>query len=270
MEEIFNREEILEIENDANRSDFRKGITICNGNSNSKTIIHVSKQKELIFVNGNLHTGFEHINARHSIFSLMNFWKSTNDLDNPSKIIPEASNILGYIKISESIFKEENKNTIKNYRPEIFDMYTGSHTHNDVSEVYHLLLYKNSLIVHTLFPQSKKQNRKFVLKKYVKGIIKSKFKFPEGVEEMIIPYENSDGIVSYSILFRKEMNNRTESVFFQMHNEFGVPIETILIAKTNFEVFERYDDNVFEFYQYSDLFEIEKMIEQFDLSYNSE
>jgi len=207
LERIFTLLELKEIENNAlENPDYIGGVTM-DGNSTEKSIMTISKVNNLIFVEGNKHTGFKHLNERHSYFSLNNYWITESSeitkLDKPSKFHPKMMPIIDYVKIADNIFKSENKNITKNSRPEIFDKYTGAYTFSEnQTEKYHLIVYKDTKIVHTFFPNSKKNNRKTKMK-YGRGIVTTELKFPESINDLLIPYENNNGIMIYSILIRK-------------------------------------------------------------------
>lgn len=268
MERIFTLIELKEIEKDALENPDYIGGIIVDGNSTEKSISAISKVKNLIFVEGNKYTGFKHLSERHSYFSLKNYWITDNSeitkLDKPSKFHPKMIPIIDYVKIADSIFKLENKNITKNSRPELFDIYTGTYTYsNDQTEKYHLITYKDSKIVHAFFPNSKKNNRKTKMK-FGRGIVTTIVKFPESINELLVPYENNKGNLVYSILIRKYYNEKTERHLIQKHNEKGETVGILLLGQREFKEFQSFDRDFMNAFQNGNLFEYEKYIIQIE------
>lgn len=268
MEKLFSRQDQIEIETEAEKNlDEYLDCVVLNGQSTEKTIITVSINSQLIFVEGNNDTGFGHLRDRHSYFSFKNYWIMTeNDnlkLDNPSKFHPRMMPIVDFVKVADAIFKPENKNITKNNKPDLFDKYTGYYNYTEnLNEKYHLLTYKDTKIVHTLFPDKKKHNDKQVCK-FGKGIITTTLKFPEGHNDLIIPYEDVTGI-RYSILIRKYYSEKVERVFIQKHDTEEIIVEQYLLAYRNFDDFERFERETVHELQYGDLTDFEKIINQID------
>jgi hypothetical protein len=264
-EKLFSRADILVIENDAatNLNEYLNTI-VGHGNSTEKSIITISAKNQLIFVEGNDDTGFEHLRNRHASFSFRNYWIQGENgnfkLDNPSKFHPQMMPIIHFTKIADDIFGTENKNEAKNKRPDIFDMYSGIATDLDgKNEKYHLLTYRDSKVVHTLFPDKKKHNRKskFPLGK---GIVKTSLAFPPGYNDLIIPYENEKGLPVFSVLLRKFYAEKIERWFIQEHDEKGEVKRSFHLYERNFEDFEKFDHEAVLSYQYRDLTDFEEWI----------
>jgi hypothetical protein len=126
-------------------------------------IMKISPIHELILINGNNDTGFEHIRIRHEQWINRPKWidvqtkteKDKNKLQDQSLFRKDSTPIVDYLKIADSLYTKENlQTTTKN---EQFDLYKGLHTHSDnETPKYKLLLYKDSKIIHTLYPQSNK------------------------------------------------------------------------------------------------------------------
>lgn len=270
MEKLFSKEDIYEIEKEAlDNFEWYHNAHVLDGKSNERSIKTISKNKELIIVEGNDDTGFKHFNNRHSYFSFKNYW-TPNDtgyrLDDPSKFHQKMIPIIDYVKIAEAIFTPENKNITKNNRPDFFDKYTGVYTNPDSSEaMFHMLTYKGTKIIHTMFPEKKKYNVKNKTK-YAKGIVTSKLKIAgnENYNDLLIPYENHLGIAVYSILIRKFYNEKIERLIIQKHDEEGTPYKYYIIGSRNFENFESFSkENTFT-YQNADITELEKLITKID------
>lgn len=267
MENLFTEEELSIIEKEANSNfEYYLDTTVLNGKANETSIITISKKNKLIFVEGNLDTGFKHLNDRHSYLSFKNYWIPNEmdnlKLDNPSKFNPRMMPIIDYVKIADAIFCKENKNITKNTKPELFDKFTGHFNYNE-TEKYHLITYKSTKIVHTLFPDKKKHNSKRKCK-FGKGITKISTKFPEGYNDLFIPYENNEGKTAYSILFRKYYSEKIERIFIQKHDNGENPIEQYFLAYRNFENYEKFEREDMNRMQIGDLTDFEKIINEID------
>ena len=266
MEKLFTKEELLLIENEASSNlEYYLDTHVLDGNATEISIKTISKKQQLIFVKGNQYTGFEHFNDRHNFLSFKNYWINNDGnekLDNPSKFNPQTIPIVDYIKIADTIFREENKNITKNNRPEFFDKFTGIYG-SDLKEKYHLITYKNTKIVHTIFPDKKTYNAKRKCR-FGKGTAKITLKFPEGYNDLFMPYENSAGKTAYSILFRKYYLEKIERLFIQKHDNEGNPIEQFLLGCRNIELIERFEREDMNRMQISDLSEFEKIITDID------
>jgi hypothetical protein len=267
MEKLFTEIELEEIQTKA-KHEFEKyyDAYVIEGIDNETRIITISKNKHLIFAEGNEDTGFKHLNNRHSYFSHKNYWKLSEEkkykLDDPSKFRPQMIPIVDYVKIADEIFCDNNKNVTKNNRPDLFDKYTGTYIFsNNEIEKYHLLKYKNTKIMHTFFPDKKKHNPKTKCK-FGKGIVTSTLKFPEGFADLLLPYENEAGIVAFSFLIRKYYLEKKERIIIQRHDENGNPIEQYILGERDFEEYEKFEWEDMRDLQYGDVTDIEKMINE--------
>lgn len=273
MEKLFSKEELDEIQKSAaDNFDYYWNAVVIDGQSNEKTIETISKLNHLVFVIGNTDTGFKHLNDRHGYFSFKNFWLENNDtgfkLDNPSKFHPKMMPIIDYVKIADAIFSHENKNVTKNHSPHLFDKYTGVHKfEGGFEEKYHLITYKDTKIVHTMFPDKKKYNRK-VRFKYGKGIVSTKLKYTpsEAYNDLLVPYENKDKITIYSILIRKFYNEKVERFIIQQHDLEGNPEIHYILGEREFENFESFSHETLNLFQTADLGELEDIMAQIEKS----
>lgn len=270
MEKLFTPEELLEIQNEAvSNSDYYHDIWVITGNSNERTIKTISKDNQLIFVEGNNDTGFKHLTDRHNYFSFKNYWiksESGYRLDDPSKFHPKMTPLTDYVKICDAIYAPENKNITKNNHPDVFDKYTGIYSNPDGKDAkYHFLTYKGTKIIHTMFPDKKNYNVKGKTK-YGRGIVTARLKIggKENINDLLIPYENHFGISAYSILIRKFYNEKIERLIIQKHDENGEPIELHILGSRDFNDFESFSKEDTFMHQNADLSELEKIIDQFD------
>lgn len=269
MERLFSTAELTEIETDASSNlEYYLNTVVSNGQATERSIITISKNKHLIFVEGNTDTGFQHLRERHDFFSYKNYWIENDDkvlkLDNPSKFNPRMMPIVDFVSIAEAVFSEDNKNITKNKNPDLFDKYTGTHCYSDQqAEKYHLITYKDTKIVHSLFPDKKKHNIKNK-SGYGKGNVTTSLKFPEGINDLLVPYENSEGVIAYSILIRKFLAEQTERLFIQKHNKEGIPEELYPLGYRKFNGFERFNQETIIQFQTADLADLENLIYQID------
>jgi hypothetical protein len=247
---------------------YHNSYVIDGGDQTETKIITISKLKHLIFVNGNNDTGFTHLNERHSYFSDKNYWKLNDTkeykLDYPSKFRPEMIPIVDYVKIADQIFIEENKNITKNNKPDLFDKYTGHYCYlGNANEKYHLLTYKDTKIVHTFFPDKKKHNPKTKCK-FGRGLVSSTTKYPEGFNDLLLPFENEKGIISFSLLIRKYYLEKKERIIIQRHSSEGHPIEQFIFGERDFIDYESFEREDMQALQYGDIAEFEKIINDLD------
>lgn len=125
-------------------------------------IAHISPNKKLIFIRGNNYTGLEHIIFRHNAFShevspLNKAFVETSKFDKASQPL------LDYSALSELLYTPSHLNEQLNKFPDKFDLYNGFVGKTS----YILLLYKNTKVVHTLYPDAPIKSRQ--KKKYRRG-----------------------------------------------------------------------------------------------------
>jgi hypothetical protein len=175
MKGIFTIEQVKKIEDQSKNKIYATSgaITFGIGAKSPFAIFNISS-KGLIFVKGTDDTGFEHIHQRHSSASNKIFWskfynhkgesidkkdsygRKSQKLDNPSKFSTDSIPIISYQKISDDVYCKKNLKIKSNKSPEIFDVYENTSIDNIQ---YRLITYKDSKVVHTLIPLSKKFNK---------------------------------------------------------------------------------------------------------------
>jgi len=167
---ILSTDEIKLIEEEAKHPIYRNSSAIFIGGGFA-SVERVS-EKGLILIRGNKHTGLEHINHRHSRYTSGSFWKQEKDehgnekikLDNPSKFSGYTIPIVTYVEIADQIFSEENKKVEENKNTDLFDVYSGEYIHRDGTKMrYRLVTYKDTKIIHTLYPLKKTFTREKIL-----------------------------------------------------------------------------------------------------------
>lgn len=269
MERLFSQEQLLAIQTEA-ESGLEKYLYghVIDGEATEISIVIISRTRQLIFVEGNGYSGYNHLKDRHSYFSHKNYWTINDDneykVDNQSKFNPRIMPMADYIKIADTIFCKENKNITRNHRPDLFDKYSGYCNYSDnETEKFHLLTYKDTKIVHTLFPDTKKHNKKITCR-FEKGIISTKLNFPEAINDLLVPYKNKNGITAYSILYRKNYSEKIERVIIQKHNEAGEVCNHYILAFRNFDDFVKFEREDMYSLQYGDLSALEQIINQID------
>lgn len=163
-------------------------------------IAHISPSKKLIFIRGNKHTGLEHITFRHNAFS--------HEVNPVNKAFVETSKfdkterLLNYSALSELIYIPANLNEQSNKFPDKFDLYNGT-----VSKTsYILLLYKNTKVVHTLYPDAPIKSRQ--KKKYRRGKMIFKVNGFQVNVPLLPYYDKGFGTASVTIPYYDSQENR--------------------------------------------------------------
>jgi hypothetical protein len=262
-------EEIKEIQEKAfNSTNLRQPNLINLFGKSHKTIFNLSYENGLILIQGNEYTGFEHIRRRHEFYSRHSFWKEKTNtikneliLDKPSKFSPRSTPILDYVKISDKLYKPENLNNSKNKNPELFDMYTGKITYHGNTLIYHLLIYKDSKIIHTLYPdKSVKKIKKLKGFHFSRGAISVSHDLFSHIINIKIPYFDGHNKRRYVISIEKNIPNKVETTTISKCDLSGnlSDLKVILIRKK----FSYYKSMGFESvsYEFADLRELEKQM----------
>ncbi|MGY2132717.1 hypothetical protein ACW9KT_10840 [Hymenobacter sp. HD11105] len=203
-------------------------------------IYKISPIKGLIFIKGNHHTGYEHIYARHGYWSNQVYWKNLDNQSeentirrgNPSKFSPKTVPIIDFCDIADSIYSPENLDLKTNTRPNEFEKYNGEHINgHGESAIYNMLVYRNTLIVHTLFPQSSRNNKKIDDKfLFVRGHAWSETHLQSDITEVIIPYKNIKKLIQYSIVIRLNPVSKVVDTLICIHDEHEQRTESMLVG----------------------------------------
>ncbi len=267
-EKLFTKEQLTQIIKLAEGDSSYIGGDTLDGDATEISILTVSKQNNLIFTEGNKDTGFTHLRNRHNYFSYINYWKlddvGLNKLDKPSKFHPKMMPIIDFVKIADHIYDPENKNITRNSKPNSFDKYTGEYIYDtNHTETYHLILYKDTKVVHTMFPQSKKMNSK-IRTKYGKGIVTVSTKLPEFTHDLVVPYENNKHVAVFSILIRKYLKELKERSYIQKHDEVGKVIGSVLLGERSIDFSDRFSNEFMQQMQTGDLIHFENVINKLD------
>ena len=245
MEEVlFTPSQLKQIEEDAKLPVY-SNVNVVHIGNDLLSIIRVSSASGLILAHGNSWTGYQHINSRHSPFHRTPYWDEDGKLGAPTKFrinltSPTEWMTVGekYLLIASKIYKSENFIILQNKNSDKFDLYVGKYKHHDDVELeYKLLVYINTKIIHTLYPNDKKNI--FHKKKIVnlrKGFGGSKWDIFNELQTHDVPYYNSKNIEVFKILVRYWENLGCERWYLQENAPNGNPIRTLFLAERQTEV----------------------------------
>jgi hypothetical protein len=257
MEEILNAEEIQEINDIASSltsGNIRKSFT----NEQYKKIYRISTKTHLILINGNAETGLTHIWHRHW------FWSTAIYLATSSKF-PQDIAIIHFIDIADAIYLPENLDIENNISPEIWDIYTGNYCYkNGEQNTIRLVLYKDTKIIHSLFPILKKKKPliprpdKF---EFRRANVEVNYFRRDKFVRITIPYVDLEFKWRYNIIFEKDYDKDTDTCFVELLEETR-KIQ-IYIGEKKLAPCRHYRIE----YQYCDLRPIERKISQIEIAY---
>lgn len=270
---LFSIKELISIEDFANKNPQFRDPMLMNLTKYPVDIMKVSPIQGLIFAKGNEHTGFDHIHQRHERWTSKPKWIESKNkhgnieirLQNQGVFREDSIPFFDYCKIADSVYKKENLNTEKNNRPELFEKYSGLFTHRDGKVTqYNLIVYKGTKVVHTLYPQSNKNNPKRVKGfKFTRGSISGSWDIMNSVSMIKIPYLNHEKTIKYVLIFRRVLHKNIEKVIIQVNNKTGKPFKSVVLGERNVD-FKNHVDGLNQMelmrLQYADLRELEKMI----------
>ncbi len=269
---LLTKEEIAQISKEGLNPILRHPDVINVGRTHT-AIIKVTTKNGLIFIKGNNYTGFEHIHQRHDFFSPKFYWKEDTQmksdskirLDNPGKFSSKSIPIFDYVAIADEVFQPNNLNIKGNKRPKDFDIYDGNYTHKDGESVnYRLVIYKDSLIVHSLFPTKKTFNREKILN-YARGPVSATLN-NSGLF-IKIPYLNHANEVVFRVLIKKVLKENKEECFIEAFDKAGMLILTHRVGERPCNAFENMDIELWG-WQIRDLCKEEKVIKHLDQKLN--
>ncbi len=256
---MLTKEEVSEIEKEVSERPILKNQKVFLTGTGYKAIVRVSPIHYIIFVNGNEHFGFEHIHTRHE------FWSIRNDEIDPGRFSRSSIPFYDYTDIADSVYSESNKTTQGNKEPELFDLYIGKRKEKDGSErQYKLLLYKDSRVVHTLYPKNQSNN----LKKqkglpYRRGTVELEDHANKGVLVVRIPYVDKNDRVNYTIIIEKRFEKREEEALILIHDENEKVSHFVQLGKVDGVQFKSKVHELHK-WQYKDLRAFEQKILQIE------
>ncbi|MBP6825014.1 MAG: hypothetical protein KA165_00505 [Saprospiraceae bacterium] len=248
MKGILSEGHIKKIEEEAQNPVYKmQGALTFSFASKNPLSIHRVTPKGLIFIVGTEDTGFTHINQRHSIHSSKTFWANFYDdkgeeivkndilgraklsLDNPSNFHPHSIPIVDYVLIADQVFNSDNLKNEKNKHKDLFDVYEGMAVGLNKEEMrYRLILYKDSTIVHTLIPLSKKFNRQEkIVAHFARRHPTMTHDTKDNRFQIDIEYTDEYGTVRYIFIIRNNpFNEMQENWYIQINSPYGVPLFT--------------------------------------------
>lgn len=263
-EELLTNDEINSIVEDSADSKYQVEnlLHLCGSHT---SIQRISKKTGLILVKGNKLTGFDHIMIRHHPFSKAGHWeyREKPKLDNPSRFSLGVVPIFDFLNIADEVFKPENKVIDeRNKKPETFDLYVGDYTDKQNKPMtYKLLLYKDTLIIHNLFPNKKTFNKKKVID-LRQGFAGSSLDQLRGVHTYNIPYYDHLNIERAKVIVRLRTYNGKEDWGIQINDKDGKPIFTHLALTKTVESYIDIPFRLISFDYHEDFSVIEKTMKK--------
>ena len=248
MKGILTKEHIKHVEKEAQNPIYRMqgAISFAVATKNPFAIVKITPNG-LIFIKGTDDTGFDHIHQRHSGDNQNEYWDNFYDnkgevvekrdnfgrrkyrLDNPSSFHPYSIPIYDYLNIADQVYDLRNLNNEKNKKKDLFDVYEGLAIDLNRSEInYRLITYKNSKIVHTLIPLTKKFNsqEKRIIH-FARQSAKSIRRLIDDDFQIEIPYKDEYGIIRYVIIVREDIHDeKKEKWYIQVNAPDGTPLAT--------------------------------------------
>ena len=261
MKNLFSETEIRLIEKEANNPWYKQDNILIQP-EDYKSIIKVT-EKGLVFIYGNSDTGLNHINERHRHRN-GNYKLTKGKVENPSLFNLNACSIKDYTQIADEIFVN-GKKVLDKTGSELFVVYKGNYQNDE----YKLVLYKGSRIIHTLYPQKKKNNiSKRQLIKYVLGEMKATHLLSKNVYTVTIPYVNSEDIVKYAFHFRLKPEINIEELWIEIKNNPQHHDLVILINEKKIHLpdanYKEYIKKIFGTFEMGKVIILEKLIDKIE------
>jgi hypothetical protein len=233
---------------------------------NRTNVLKVTLINELIFIWGDDNTGWNHINQNHLQFQEKPKWRRTKNKDGsnywqlkrhcfyPISTIPFSV----YPSIADSIYKPENKTTKKNTNPDMYDLFTGDyHTIKDGIIPFNLLLYKDTKIIHNLYPTSDKFTPNRILK-YKRSGLKGVLNPQDDIVKIEIPYLDHNNRTEYQIVFIQDYNQKKEIIVIERYKTDNSQ-DNFFITERKLQ-FDCFSDEVLRSYEFGDLSILEGLI----------
>jgi hypothetical protein len=255
---LLTKEEIENINCLVNNNPILKHPNAISFGSDKTSVYKVTPINGIIIIKGDNHTGFEHIDNRH------NYWRNEPNwidgkLDNPSKFSKKSLPIVDYSNISDMLYSENNLNLEKNKKTELFDLYIGEVDDEVNGKMkYRMVLYKDTKILHTLFPESKDNNR---LKKniinYHKGNTIATYKENKYIIET--PWLNETSQIIYNLVVFIDLIEKTEiCILMNLKEQLQMKL-----FKYDKETISTLNDEM-NYISFSDFTPIERKIKEFE------
>jgi hypothetical protein len=254
----LNTEEIESILREANNSYLNIPGFIAKVTKHRLDVLSITPVNKLVFIQGDLDTGFDHINYRHNYFSLPKIEPNKNDkFVIPSKFDINSKPLLDYVRISDKIYSFGERN-IKNKETDSYDTYTCK-LEDEGNRIYFLVLYKNTKIVHTLFPIGKDYSELAYTKAPIRILNNNLVSMRFG-----IPYIDTSKKIKYLIQVDIDAGDSSENVMIIIFDN-DKPKNYIQIIKLQLTI-RHYDNMIHRMncYLHSDLSEFENTIRMYE------
>ncbi len=232
MRQYLNREQIIQLQAEAKSLLWKRGI-LANIDSHWSSLLSVSPLG-LIYFKGNSDTGFQHIRERHGYYSEKEYF-GVGALGNPSKFKSTSKGLLDYREIADKVYQQGTKDIKSHIDEELFDKYVAYvntiQENVEIQMKYYLILYKNSKVVHSLYPHKSIDNiPKKVLKNYVRDRSEITLNLCLGKDYRIIkiPYVNERNVPRYVVIFKINESNLRVDFHLQVNFISGKPFMTIM------------------------------------------
>ena len=228
MEEDRNhltKEQIAQLEKEARDPIWNRGIVMgaMMSNNNWDRILMVSGTG-LIHFHGNDDTGWQHINKRHQFRSGDHYFGKGKQ-GNPSKFTDRSIPFEDYRKIADDVFLNGSIDPRKHKDGEDFVKYIGKSSNfigsNGVAKEFNLVLYRNTKIVHSIYPQKNLEGKETerVLENFARAInqVKMQFIFANSALVIGIPYIDWKKVVRYVAVIEINLNENRAVTFLQIY-----------------------------------------------------
>ena len=236
--ELLSYEEIQLIVAEAARPHFKDPRIIVFSRKRTD-VIRVSTINQLIFIEGDVNTGFAHINQRHSQYHEKPHWRKTKGKDGTnywqlqthSFFSNSVTPYFDYPNIADSIYKNENLNIEENTNPENYDLYSGTYqSPKDGTIPFKLVLYKGTKIVHNLYPNTNIFTPERVLN-YKKGSLSATYSAKNCLATIRIPYRDRKKLIKYRIVFLQDYFHKREKILIERLNYDSKSLEIFFITE---------------------------------------
>lgn len=196
------------------------------------SIFRYNKESGLILIYGDEFVGLEHIITRHSLLSRDREWNDNGSLKEEATKFSADITQANYMKIAKYIYKEENKNEKDNKNSELFDLYEGYYNISAEEKIKcNLLIYKNTGIIHTLYPIYKNKYKKYNKKRTLQlkqSFCNENLNLETDIHTLSWSYKNQDKIEMFKVIIRKVESSDIEYWHIQKNTLEGVPFYTTL------------------------------------------
>ncbi|AYL94262.1 hypothetical protein [Mucilaginibacter celer] len=178
----------------------------------------------LIHIHGNLDTGWAHIISRHSYYS-NDLYFGEGALGEPSRFQNTGVPIFDWRQIADDVFRQGNIDTRAHPDAAMFVKYTGSSARftssNGEAKDFILILYRNTRIVHSLFPKKSLQpdTPKSKLREFKRALDYISAEKPLFGDTLTIriPYVNEELTERYVIVVHIDLNTMHSLAHLQVN-----------------------------------------------------